>query len=265
MYDLLFKAAWDTLYAFALDKRYLGAFPGMVAILHTWGQTLSLHPHLHGLVPAGGVSLQNNWIASRYKGRYLFPVKAMSKVFRGKYISSFKRMCRQHDIPIDLSLIDELYQKEWVVYSKSPFKNVSSVLEYLGRYTHRIAISNHRIKNISDTAVEFYYKDYRDHDKRKTMSLSGEEFLRRFCLHILPKNYVRIRHYGFLSSTQKQVIKKLQHQLGVKPKQQGERSSCKPQPQCPLCGNVMIRTDIIMPLRGPPVDYKSWSDVYKQN
>lgn len=261
MYDLLFKSAWNTLYTFALDSRYMGAFPGMVAVLHTWGQTLSLHPHLHCLVPAGGVSLNKHWIQAKYKGMYLFPVQALSAVFRGKYIDLLKRACKRKKIELSKSFVNELYRHSWVVYCKQPYKSVFSVLEYLGRYTHRIAISNHRIKSISEKEVVFTYKDYRDQNKRKEMTLSGQEFLRRFVQHILPKGFVRIRHYGFLSPSQKKVLRKIQQQLGVnKPTISEDKHGVIKQIKCPKCGSVMIRVEI-NPHRGPPVESASWRTV----
>ncbi len=128
----------ETLSMFAIDPKYLGAMPGMVAVLHTWGQNLSLHPHLHCLVPAGGVSVRNKWVNAKNKAKYLFPVKAMSIAFRAKYTAMLKRTCKKRHIRTEPDLFEQLYQNNWVVYTKRPFKGVNSVLEYLGRYTHRI-------------------------------------------------------------------------------------------------------------------------------
>jgi len=265
VYGLLFKAAWETISMFAIDPKYLGAMPGMVAVLHTWGQNLSLHPHLHCLVPAGGVSVTNKWVNSKNKAKYLFPVKAMSIVFRAKYTAMLKRTCKKQHVRIEPDLFEKLYQNNWVVYTKLPFKGVNSVLEYLGRYTHRIAICNHRIINIDDTYVSFYYKDYRDENKQKILTITGIEFLRRFTQHILPKGFVRVRHYGFLSSTQKPLLRRLQKNFGIL-FSSGKKSSeldKKPYEICPVCGNKMIRTKIIRPKRGPPLEGLPWSQILK--
>ncbi len=201
VYNALFEAAWATIKTFGNDSRHLGAITGMISILHTWGQTMSLHPHLHCIVPGGGLTKERKWKMARSKGKYLFPVKAMSKVFRAKYVVSIKQR-----IPmIDKPMLDDLFKKEWVVYAKRPFGNTQSVIEYLGRYTHKIAISNHRIKSIDANSVTFSYKDYRKGAQKQEMSLDAMEFIRRFSMHILPKGFVRIRHYGILSSTSKKV------------------------------------------------------------
>ncbi|TXK18374.1 transposase, partial [Pontibacter qinzhouensis] len=151
VYDTLFEAAWETLLTFARDPKHLGARPGMVAVLHTWGQTLSLHPHLHGIVPGGGLSEKGKWRGAPSKGRFLFPVKAMSRVFRAKYVEKLKERLPE----LDRSLVNSLFQKQWVVYAKRPFAGPESVVEYLGRYTHKIAISNHRLLKVEQEAVTF--------------------------------------------------------------------------------------------------------------
>jgi len=160
---------------------------------------MTLHPHLHCVVPAGGLTKAGNWKKAKSKGKYLFPVKAMSIVFRAKYMEVL-----QGKIPtLSTELINNLFKKNWVVYAKRPFSHASSVIEYLGRYTHKVAISNHRIKSIENGNVSFEYKDYRHGETKKVMELSGIEFIRRFSMHILPKGFTRIRHYGILSSTGK--------------------------------------------------------------
>jgi Putative transposase/Transposase zinc-binding domain len=195
VYDTLFKAAWETIEAFTGK----GNKAGMISILHTWGQNLSLHPHIHCIIPGGFVDRNGSWKLSKTKGKFLFPVKAMSKVFRAKYVA----LLRASDIEVEQSTYDALFKKEWVVYAKRPFGSPKSVVEYLGRYTHKIAISNHRILFINDDTVTISYKDYRTDGQKKTMTLTHEEFVRRFALHILPKRFVRIRHFGILSSTWK--------------------------------------------------------------
>ena len=232
VYDTLFEATWETLQSFGKAK---GMQKGMIAVLHTWGQQLSLHPHLHCIVPGGGVDKNGVWKNSRTDGKFLFPVKALSKVFRAKYCEKLKAKN-----PIAYEQIrQDLWQKPWVVFAKRPFGNAKSVVEYLGRYTHKIAISNHRIKNIDEQNITFDYKDYRQKGIKKQMELRHEEFIRRFSLHILPKGFVKIRHYGFLSSTWKrQKLKLLQEKLQVKILEKAEKKPFLP--KCPCCktGNL---------------------------
>ena len=197
MYNILFDAVWDTVNSFGHDAKWLGAQTGMIAILHTWGQTMTLHPHLHCIVPGGGLTKQNKWRTAKSDGKYLFNVKAMGKVFRGKFITLLKDRLPQHT---DKVLLSSLYKQPWVVFAKKPFRSPHSVIEYLGRYTHKIAISNHRLQKLEDGKVDFTYKDYRRGSAAKTMQLGGMEFIRRFSMHILPKGFVRIRHFGILSS-----------------------------------------------------------------
>ncbi|WP_426092998.1 IS91 family transposase, partial [Flavobacterium sp. DSR3-2] len=212
VYDTLFEATWETLQRFGKAKQMQ---MGMIAVLHTWGQQLSLHPHLHCIVPGGGVDKDGQWKNSRADGKFLFPVKALSKVFRAKFCRKLKaKSPTQYE-----QILQELWQKPWVVFAKKPFGSPKSVVEYLGRYTHKIAISNHRIKNIDEQNVTFDYKDYRVSGFKKQMTLTHQEFIRRFSLHILPKRFtssvrplgsgVKIRHYGFLSSTWKRQKLKL--------------------------------------------------------
>ena len=247
VYDTLFEAAWETLKAFGKNKDMQ---MGMISVLHTWGQQLSLHPHLHCIVPGGGVDKNGLWKNSRTDGKFLFPVRALSKVFRAKYCQKLKAK-----LPIPYEHIrQDLWKKDWVVFAKRPFGNPKSVVEYLGRYTHKIAISNHRIKAVDDKEVIFEYKDYRQQGKKKTMQLSQGEFIRRFALHILPKRFVKIRHYGFLSSTWKrQKLKALQKKLKVKVLEKRER---KPLPQkCSCCKVGTLHTISVFDQRGPPTWY----------
>ena len=195
VYDTLFKAAWETVEAFTGKHNKAG----MISILHTWGQNLSLHPHIHCIIPGGFVDRNGTWKLSKFEGKFLFSVKAMSKVYQAKYVA----LLRASDIKVEQSTYDALFKKEWVVYAKRPFGSPKSVVEYLGRYTYKIAISNRRILSIDDHTVTISYKDYRAEGQKKTMTLSHAEFIRRFALHILPKRFVRIRHYGILSSTWK--------------------------------------------------------------
>ncbi|ACU07655.1 transposase [Flavobacteriaceae bacterium 3519-10] len=209
IYKALFEAAWATLNQFGKNK---GIQLGMIAILHTWGQNLSLHPHLHCIVPGGGINRQGKWIRKVRTDKYLFSVKAMSKVFRAKFVASL-RACGI----TDQDLMDKLFAKNWVVYAKRPFGGPKQVIEYLGRYTHKVAISNHRIKEVTDEQVRFSYKDYRKGGAKKEMTVSNQEFIRRFSLHILPRRFVRIRHYGILSSSWKRgKLQALQSDLKIR-------------------------------------------------
>ena len=213
VYNLLFKTAWSVMQSFAGDPKHLGAKPGMIAVLHTWGQNLSLHPHLHCIVPGGGVTRQSRWKSASNKGKFLFPVKAMSKVFRARFVAGLRKAFPEQP----KAFFDQLFDKPWVIYAKRPFQHPKAVVEYLGRYTHKIAISNHRLISLDNGQVNFRYKDYRKGAKPLHMTLSDQEFIRRFSQHILPKGLVRIRHYGFLSSCWKaNKLPDLQQMFGLK-------------------------------------------------
>jgi hypothetical protein len=211
IYGLLFKAASETLLEIAADPKHLGARIGFLAVLHTWGQTLQHHPHLHCVVPGGGLSPDHSkWIACR-KGFFL-PVKVLSRLFRRKFVCGLRQMfddgklrcagqlCHLVQKVRFERLLDELGRIEWVVYAKPPFGGPEQVLKYLARYTHRVAISNHRLLEFKDGRVSFSYKDYAAGNITKTMMLVAVEFTRRFLLHVLPSGFVRIRHYGFLAN-----------------------------------------------------------------
>ncbi len=222
MYDLLFAASQQTITAFANDEKHLGAMPGMITVLHTWGQNLSLHPHVHIIVPGGGISPSGCWKSARNNGRYLFPVKAMSIVFKNKYMQGFLQMLKTENKSIEPSHREMLYNKSWVVYAKQPFGGPAQVIEYLGRYTHKVAISNHRLLSTSDDKVSFSYKDYADGSQQKVMRLEATEFLRRFCLHILPPGFRKIRYYGFLANKHSALLQVQQMELGVTVQAKGE-------------------------------------------
>lgn len=198
MYNLLFSCAWQVISGFGANHKFLGAKPGMIAILHTWGSNMSLHPHLHCIVPAGGVNESGKWKTTRSKGKYLFPVKEMSKVFRAKFLDQLNKTGY-----LDTTLHHQLISKKWVVYAKRPFGGPMQVINYLGRYTHKIAISNHRISDVGTDQVSFQVKDYRNGGKKKECVLSKVEFVRRFAMHILSRGFTRIRHFGILSATGK--------------------------------------------------------------
>ena len=215
MYDLLFSSAWHTLNTLALDPKWLGAKTAATMVLHTWSQTLVLHPHLHCIVPNGGLTKDGKWqFPKRSKGKenFLFPVQAMKKIFKGHFMAGLKQALENRTLPLPSGFPlganykkwkDVLYQKQWVVYTKKPFSSVKKVVSYLGRYAYRIALTNHRIKNIDKDNVIFEYKDYKDGAKKKLMTLRGTEFLRRFCLHILPRKFRKTRQYGFLANSTK--------------------------------------------------------------
>ena len=249
VYDSLFEAAWKTVGCFAKDPGHLGARTGMIAILHTWGQQLSLHPHLHCIVPGGGLTENGKWKTAKSKGKYLFPVKAMSKVFRAKYVKALKSRADP-----EKELVNALFQKDWVVYAKRPFGHPKSVLEYLGRYTHKVAISNHRILEIGSARTVFAYKDYRKGAQKLEMSLENTEFIRRFSMHILPKGLVRIRHFGILGSSAKMVTVQLVHrELGVpKPPSEPRETEAYNPRFCPCCRKETMVSIQSLPKRGPP-------------
>lgn len=227
MYDLLFKAASQTILTLGRDPAHLGAETGLVAILHTWGQTLTEHPHLHVLVPAGGWSAINGYWKSSKK-RFLFPVRTMSSLFRGKFLGALKEAYNARNLKFNGSiselisptafqqLVGLLYNKPWVVYAKKPFKSPASIIEYLGRYTNRVAITNDRIQTIEDGNVCFAWKDYRDRGARKVMTLAAVEFIRRFMLHVLPKGFYKIRYYGLLSSRKHKQLEEYRRLMGFK-------------------------------------------------
>lgn len=204
MFNLLFESASATLLQFGKDPEHLGARIGISAVLHTWGQQLSFHPHVHCIVSGGGISNQQ-WVASkRSNDKFLFPVAAVKLVYKGIFLKKLRQLLsagllQTEGIDVDKQ-IKQAGFKSWKVYAKSPFGSVASVVEYLGRYTHKVAITKHRILCISEHSVTFKYKDYADGSKQKTQSLSIAEFLRRFELHFLPRGYVKIRHYGFLQN-----------------------------------------------------------------
>ena len=252
LYNLLFKTAWSVINTLGNDEKWLGAQAGMISILHTWGQTLTLHPHLHCIVPGGGLTKAGYWKMAKSDGKYLFDVKAMSKLFRGKYIAALKTL-----LPLQMTpaLLNALYKHNWVVYAKRPFTGPQSVVEYLGRYTHKIAISNHRLTHVDDRSVSFSYKDYKHGSVKKEMTLLAGEFIRRYAMHILPKGLVRIRHFGILSSTSKvkaAVLIKAQLPAVAKPEViiRLQRQDYNPL-QCPCCKQDTMHR-LVGFQRGPP-------------
>ncbi len=286
LYGMLFKAASQTLKEIAADPKHLGAQLGFTAVLHTWGQKLGIHPHLHCVVTGGGLTKGGeHWVR---KGRaFLLPVPVLSKLFRGKFLDGLERAWKQGQLRLggtmaDLAdphvwagLRDRLYRKNWMVYAKRPFGGPKQVFSYLGRYTHRVAITNHRIEDISGDSVRFSYRDYVDEGRKKTLQLTAVEFLRRFLLHTLPKGFVRIRHYGlYAGSNVKTKLASAQALLAPEdsaPRQAGiTLQALSPSAPwwerflaltgidvmvCPHCGERLVRRQILTaatPARAPP-------------
>jgi Putative transposase/Transposase zinc-binding domain len=257
IYGLLFETAWEVIQTFSGQEKHLGADTGMVAILHTWGQNLSLHPHLHCIVPGGGITRSGQWKGVRGKGKFLFPVKAMSPVFRARFVARLRER-----IPgLERSFYNDVFKNPWVIYAKRSFGGPQQVIEYLGGYTHKIAISNHRIVQATADQVTFRYKDYREEGKNKVMTLEVMEFVRRFSLHILPKGFPRIRHYGILSSKRKhQILPRIHQQLRShyeKPEKKDWKQVCIERlgynPHCcPVCKQQAMVTLLVFDRRGPP-------------
>lgn len=200
-FKLLFKSMWETLRTFGYTE--YGVESGAVAVLHTWGQNLSLHPHIHCLVPAAGFGLNGKWKNIGKNDKYLYVVQHLSATFKGKFLDSLKRLLKKAKQTGFEAQIEKAYQTNWVVYCEAPMSGVKQLIKYLGQYTHRIAISNQRIKAIKNGKVYFYAKDYRDNATQKLVAMDGVEFLRRFVLHVLPKGFIRIRRYGIYHPTTK--------------------------------------------------------------
>jgi hypothetical protein len=256
LYSLLFRASAATLLEIAADPKHLGAEIGFFSVLHTWGQNLLHHPHLHCVIPAGGLAPNHkSWVRPKY--RFFLPCGVLRRVFRGKFISGLKRAFGNGELclPGELqsladwkafhSFLRTLHQHQWVVYAKQPFGGPNHVLNYLARYTHRVAISNHRLVALSDGKVTFRWKDYAHGSQQKLMTISIEEFLRRFLLHVLPSGFVRIRFFGFMANRRRVSLLPLCESL-VGPNLQREPSSeaskaiKQPTWICPHCGGPMV-------------------------
>jgi hypothetical protein len=256
LYDLLFRASAATLLEIAADPKHLGAEIGFLSVLHTWGQNVLHHPHVHCVIPAGGLSLDHQrWVHPRYA--FFLPVKVLSRVFRGKFTAGLKRAFRKRQLtfpkslhalahePAFRSFLRSLFRRDWVVYAKPPFGGPQHVLHYLARYTHRVAISNHRLVNFVDGQVTFRWKDYAHRSKQKLMTVTADEFLRRFLLHVLPHGFVRIRFFGFLANRRRKSLLPLCRQLLRMPPS-NHPASTQPEAcsravwQCPRCGELMV-------------------------
>ena len=232
-YSVLFRAAWESIKELTEDPEHLGAEVGLIAVLHTWSQTLIDHPHLHCIVTGGGLSMDGRrWVSC--KGEFFLPVRVMSRLFRGKFLDYLKeahekgrlifpgKIFHLQEKSAFKSLLRNLYRQEWEVYCKPPFRSADMVMDYLGRYTHRVAISNGRLVKQEDRNVSFLYRDRRDNDKIKPMTLDVDEFIRRFLLHVLPDGFVKIRHYGILSNrNRKSKLSLCKRLLGVDFREKG--------------------------------------------
>jgi len=277
LYRLLFQASAATLLEVAADPRHLGAQIGFLSVLHTWGQNLQHHPHVHCVIPAGGLSADHTrWIQPRYP--FFLPIKVLSRVFRGKFVAGLRREFQPgklgfygdqealRDPKLFRALLRSLFRQDWIVYAKPPFGGPEYVLHYLARYTHRVAISNHRLVAFQNGQVTFRWKDYAHGNEKRKMTLTADEFLRRFLWHVLPKGFVRIRFFGFLANRRRATLLPICRQvLAARP----PSSSACPAPAqpptswpCPRCGGPMIIIERLTAkqiwLR--PVDLRSFVD-----
>jgi hypothetical protein len=240
MYDLIFECGHYTLVKLGRDPEWLGATPGIISILHTHGQDLSFHPHIHCIVSGGGVDKEGQWVAEKRKnGKFLYPRRVMELMYKARFLRLLTRMLGRGELIIpdsfDAGVIESVGYKKWNVYAKSPFGGPAQIIEYLGRYTHKVAITAHRITSITETHITFRYKDYRDGSKQKLMTLPHEEFVRRFEQHILPQRYVKIRHAGFMSHQSKtERIRRIFQQLNL--------PTPMPRVKVPLQVRMMIKT-----------------------
>ena len=273
IYDLLFRTSAETLLAVARDPRHLGAELGFFSVLHTWNQQLLHHPHVHCVVPAGGLAPDHaRWIGA--PPHFFLPVKVLSRVFRGKFVAGLRQLYRQGKLTFSgtlarlrapkafAALLRSLFRSDWVVYSKPPFGGAEHVLHYLGAYTHRIAISNHRLVALADGRVTFRWRDSAHHNKKRLARLEVDEFLRRFFLHVLPRGFVRIRYFGFLAHRRRSRLLPLCFQLlaaatnGSTEVHGRNGSTAPPLWKCPHCQEGMIVVERLSPrearLRSPP-------------
>ena len=261
VYDLLFHASAATLLEIAADPKHLGAEIGFLSVLHTWGQNLQIHPHIHCVIPSGGLSTDHQrWIHPRYS--FFLPVKVLSRVFRGKFVAGLKRAFRDGQLLFPGKMkplaqqkafrgfLRTLFRNDWVVYAKRPFGGPEHVLQYLARYTHRVALSNHRIVDFADGKVTFRWKDYAHKNKKRLMTVTAEEFLRRFLLHSLPRGFVRIRFCGFLANRRRgNLLPVCRQLLAVASPMQSSTAAAKVSGawRCPCCGGAMALIEKLTP------------------
>ncbi len=271
IYGLLLRASAETLLEVARDPQHLGAEIGFFSVLHTWNQKLSLHPHVHCVIPAGGLSLDHtHWIKSR--SRFFLSIKVLRRVFRGKFVAGLQQAFQSgrlqfHGKLAPLSLpktfaawLRLLFRKDWVVYAKPPFGGPEYVLQYLGRYTHRVAISNHRLVSFAEEKVTFRWRDSAHNNEQKLLTVSLDEFLRRFLLHLLPKGFVRIRNFGFLANRRRAAFLPLCfHLLDAAQEPQADQNAADSNGlwRCPKCGGPMVVVERFtaaeIQLRSPPL------------
>jgi hypothetical protein len=273
VYTRLFRLSAETLMEFARDPRLLGAEIGFFSVLHTWNQRLEHHPHVHCVVPEGGIALDgSHWVRPRYN--FFLPVKAMAKAFRGKFLETLREAFTAGELRFPgqmknlaaprtfAELLRQCCRHKWVVYAKRPFGGPEHVLQYLGNYTHRVAISNHRLVDLADGKVSFRWRDSAHHNKKRVMSLRVEEFLRRFFLHVLPHGFVRIRHFGFLSNRSRkqnlQLCRTLLQEASAPPDPGPSATATSSFWKCPLCGGDMVIIERFafaeVRVRPPPVE-----------
>jgi len=282
VYDILFRAVAETLTTIGADPKHLGAEIGFFAVLHSWGQNLMFHPHLHCVVPGGGISPDDSrWISCR--PHFFLPVRVLSRLFRRLFLTYLQEAFDAGNLQFFSSLealrdpqafqchLDSVRNLEWVVYAKPPFAGPQQVVDYVGRYTHRVAISNQRILDIKNGQVKFIWRDYRDHNQQKIMPLSADEFIRRFLLHVLPNGFHRIRYYGFLANPhRKQKLELCRQLLGAVPSPTPPVGSSEPVTpedyrdrydrltgrslrECPVCHRGhMIAVQALQPVRSSP-------------
>jgi len=271
IYSLLLRASAETLREVARDPRHLGAEIGFFSVLHTWSQKLSLHPHVHCVIPAGGLSPDHTrWIKSR--SRFFLSIQVLRRVFRGKFVAGLKQAFLDGQLSFHggLALLAQpkpfaawlrlLFRKDWVVYAKRPFGGPEYVLQYLGRYTHRVAISNHRLISFAEGKVTFRWRDSAHNNEQKLMTVSLDEFLRRFLLHLLPKGFVRIRNFGFLANRRRATLLPLCFHLldaTQEPQHEQDASDSYDLWRCPKCGGPMVVVERLtaadIQLRSPPL------------
>jgi hypothetical protein len=268
LYNLLMQSAAETLRAVAANPKRLGAQVGVLMVLHTWGQNLHHHPHVHCVVTGGGLSCNSRgevevsprWLSCR--PGFFLPVRVMSRVFRGKFLAGLRALGVQGKVA--LPKLGPLYAKDWVVYAKAPFGGPEQVLKYLARYTHRVAISNHRLIKLEAGRVTFRYRDYADSRKEKLLTLSAEEFLHRFVMHVLPKGFMKIRHYGLLASRQREARLRQARQLLLPklalPTSAAAEIAPAESPRCPHCGSVRrVRGELLPRVVSRPFGCRSGS------
>jgi hypothetical protein len=282
LYNILFRCVSETLFELAGDPKHLGGQIGFICILHTWGHNLMDHPHIHCIVTGGGLSRDGTrWLSCRK--RFFIPVKVLSRLFRGKVLFYLKKSWEAEELKFPGSiaklqdqfaiLLNDLYQMEWVVYSKSAFENADMLIDYLGRYTHRIAIGNHRILKIQDEKVFFIWRDYADGNKKKLMTLEAFEFIRRFLLHVLPEKFVKVRYYGLLANRKSDMMLTQCRRLLADPTQPKNENAPETWKEfllrvcgldlmtCPFCKKGrMIKKEVMLPVRcnSPPHERRIW-------